>query len=92
MLPKALPDVTGAATDIIVLGRQADTAVAAHWPGHKVLEIDNWTLQLNDNFIQTVIRRQQDVFLASPRKGNMVQTAGKYAGQLTIFARRLALT
>jgi RHS repeat-associated protein len=89
--PKLLPDVTGAADDVIVLGRQADTAVAANWPGHKVLNIDNWTMELNDNFIRTAIKRQQNVYLASPRAGNMIQTAGDFTGQPTIFARELKM-
>jgi hypothetical protein len=67
-----------------------DTAVAENWPGHKVLKINNWHLTRNDNFIATAIKRGQNAYLASPRAGNLVQTAGRYVGQPTIFARELA--
>jgi hypothetical protein len=86
---KALPSITGAADDVIVLGRQVDTAVAQNWPGHKVLSIDNWTLARNDNFIATAIERGQNAYLASPMAGNLVQQAGRYAGQPTVFAREI---
>ena len=33
---------------IAVIGRQWDTAVAKDWPGHKVLDIPDWSLAKND--------------------------------------------
>lgn len=75
--------------DTVVLGRQPDTAVAADWDGHVVLQSDNWSMSLNDNFIQSTIDYQRPVYLASQIDGNMIQEAGDYAGQPTIFAREL---
>jgi hypothetical protein len=72
-----------------VIGRQADTAVAASWEGHVVLDTPKWSLQLNDEFIQGAIEQGRKIYLASPTTGNLVQRTGQFAGQPTIFAREL---
>lgn len=77
--------------DTVVLGRLDDTAVAVDWPEHVVLQTDDWSLALNDEFIRGTIDYQRPVYLASPIEGNMVQTGGNYAGQPTIYARELSM-
>jgi hypothetical protein len=72
-----------------VLGRQVDTAVAKGWDGHVVLDTPKWSLELNDAFIQGAIDQGRTIYLASPTTGNLVQTAGQFAGQPTIYAREL---
>jgi hypothetical protein len=79
----------GNADDVVVLGRQADTAVAKGWDGHVVLDTPNWSLELNDAFIQGAIDQGRKIYLASPTTGNLVQTTGQFAGQPTVFAREL---
>jgi RHS repeat-associated protein len=79
----------GNSDDVVVLGRQPDTAVAEGWDGHVVLNTPKWSLELNDEFIQGAIEQRRLIYLASPTKGNLVQTSGQYAGQPTIFAREL---
>ena len=75
--------------DTVVLGRQADTAIANGWDGHVVLNTDRWSLELNDEFVRGTIDYQRPVYLASPIEGNMIQTSGSYANQPTIYAREL---
>ncbi|MFC7623801.1 DUF6531 domain-containing protein [Microlunatus sp. GCM10028923] len=77
--------------DTVVLGRLDDTAVAADWEDHVVLQTDNWSPELNDEFINATIDYQRPVYLASPIEGNMIQTQGPYAGQPTIFQRELEM-
>ena len=38
-----------------------------------------------------LITQQRTVYLASPLEGNLIQAAGQYAGQPTIFARELEM-
>lgn len=71
------------------IGRQADTAVAKGWKGHVALDASDWSLELNDAFIAAAIKQQRHVYLASPLKGNLVQTSGRFAGQPTVYAREL---
>ncbi len=80
----------GAAEEVRVIGRQADTAVAQNWPGHRVLNDPNWTLARNDAWIAEGIANRQAFYMASPRAGNMVQASGRFAGQPTVYARELA--
>ncbi len=75
--------------DVVVLGRQADTAAFMGKNGNVVLNTPNWTLELNDAFIAETIRQGRTVRLASSLDGNLVQTTGTYAGQPTVFAREL---
>ena len=79
----------GADGDVVVLGRQVDTAVAQNWPGHVVLNTPNWSLEVNDAFMSETIAQGRAAYLATPLEGNLVQTAGQYAGQPTIYAREL---
>jgi len=82
-------ELLGNADDVVVLGRQADTAIAKGWDGHVVLDTPNWSLELNDAFIQGAIDQGRTIYLASPTTGNLVQTAGQFAGQPAIYAREL---
>lgn len=81
----------GNADDVVVLGRQADTAVANGWDGHVVLNTPNWSLELNDTFIRGAIDQGRRVYLASPTKGNLIQTSGPFAGQPTVYPRELQM-
>jgi hypothetical protein len=79
----------GDADDVVVLGRQADTAAAKGWDGHVVLDTPEWSLDLNDEFIRGAIEQQRRIYLASPTKGNLIQTSGKFAGRPSVYAREL---
>jgi len=83
----ALPGLSGAADDIVVLGRQVDTAVAKNWPGHKMLDIQNWTIPRNDAFMQSVIQNKQKVYLGSPQTRSTLWDAKN--NRSTVFAREL---
>jgi hypothetical protein len=76
---------------IKVIGRQHDTAVARDWDGHDVLDVPNWSLDINDNWVRSGIENKQAFYLATPTKNNMIQTTGMYAGEETIYARELRM-
>ncbi|MGH8021735.1 MAG: hypothetical protein ACREIA_26325, partial [Opitutaceae bacterium] len=76
-----------AADDLYVLGRQVDTAVAKPWPGHKILDIPNWTLKKNDAFIQGIIDSRGKVYLGSPQTRATLWDAAN--NRATVFAREL---
>lgn len=76
-------------TDIKVIGRQPDTAVAKDWPGHDVLDIDDWTPAKNAEWVDDGIQNAQDFYTASPETGNLIQTQGPFKGNPTVFAEEL---
>ena len=82
-------EMRAVSTDIKVLGRLEDTAVAKGWSGHDVLDIPNWTPQKNMQWVDEGIANKQPFYTASPQAGNMVQTAGPFKGQPTVFAQEL---
>ncbi|MBK8259018.1 MAG: hypothetical protein IPK82_40960 [Polyangiaceae bacterium] len=64
----AAGDVGRHADDIVVIGRQWDTAVAKDWPGHTVLDLPSgWTLGKNDAFIKDAIDNGKSVYVGSPQ-------------------------
>lgn len=74
-----------AADDVVVIGRQWDTAVAKDWPGHEVLDIADWTIAKNDAWVRDAIDRGAPVYIASPTTpANMWDSA---AGRETVFGR-----
>ncbi len=75
----------------VVLGRQPDTAVAADWPDHVVLQAPDgtWSPEFNDEFIQGAMDYQRPLYLASEPEGNLIQTQGDHIGEPTVFAREL---
>ena len=76
-----------ASKPIAVIGRLPDTAVAADWPGHEVLDIPNWTPEKNDAWVQSVIDRGLDVYVGSnPTPDNLFDTV---AGRQRPFGREL---
>ncbi len=76
-----------AADDVVVIGRQVDTAVAKEWPGHKVLDLPDWTLAKNDAWVKQVIDDQATVYLASPTsKANLFDAV---ANRSTVFGREV---
>jgi RHS repeat-associated protein len=50
---------------IAVIGRQSDTEIAKNWPGHEVLDLPNWSLEKNDEWVRGVIAQKQPVYVAS---------------------------
>jgi RHS repeat-associated protein len=79
--------VSGTVKDIVVIGRQVDTAVAKNWPGHKILDIRDWTIVKNDEFIQSVIQNGQTVYIGSPQTRATLWDAAN--NRPTVFAREL---
>jgi uncharacterized protein RhaS with RHS repeats len=74
-----------ASGDLVTIGRQVDTAVAKDWPGHRVLDIDDWTLGKNDAWVKEAIDQKAPVYLASPpTPGNLFDDV---AGRPTVFGR-----
>jgi hypothetical protein len=90
-LPEEARALLGDADDIVVPGRQSDTAVTIGWEGHVVLNTTRWSLELNDAFIRGAIRQGRHTYLASPTEGNLIQTAGRFAGQPIACARELQM-
>jgi RHS repeat-associated protein len=79
----------GNSAPVKVIGRIWDTAVAKGWAGHEVLDIPNWTLKKNAEWISEGIKAGQNFYMASSYAGNMVQTSGAFKGQPTVFAMEL---
>ena len=73
--------------DIVVLGRQVDTAVAKDWPGHKVLDVPDWSLKTNDDFIRGIIDNRGQVYLGSPQNRSTLWDAKN--NRPTVFVREL---
>lgn len=48
-----------------VLGSRVDTLVAKEWPGHNVLDIPDWTPQKNIKWLDSAMRRGDDIYLAT---------------------------
>jgi len=72
---------------IAVIGRLPDTAVAKNWPGYEVLDLPEWTIARNDQWVQSVIDRKMPVYVGSnPSWGNVWDAA---AGRTTVFGREL---
>ncbi len=86
-VPRALPPGADPSSEIAVVGRQWDTAVARDWPGHEVLDIPSWTLDANDAWVGSVIDRQLPVYVASPEtKFNLFDPIHDRS---TVFGREL---
>jgi hypothetical protein len=51
--------------------RLEDTAVAREWKGHDVLNIPNWSIKKNDEWVADAIKNKQNFYTASPEKGNL---------------------
>lgn len=77
----------GASKDIFVIGRQVDTAVAKSWPGHKVLDISNWTLAKNDAWVKGIIDQRAKVYIGSPETRATLWDAAN--SRSTVFGREL---
>ncbi len=76
-------------TDLKVLGRLDDTAVAKNWKGHDVLDIPDWTMKKNMEWVDQGVQNKQDFYTASPESGNMIQTSGRFKGEPTIYAQEI---
>jgi len=84
---RLLSGVSGSANDIVVIGRQVDTAAADGWAGHKVLNIQNWSIPQNDAFIQAATQQRQTFCLASPINYQTLWNPGR--NSMTVFGREL---
>jgi hypothetical protein len=71
---------------IPVLGRLPDTEVAKDWPGHAVLDLEDWNPAKNKDWIQSIIDQRSPVYIGSPREGNMWDPRRKAP---TVFANEL---
>ena len=69
-------ELLGNPGDTVVLGRQPDTAVAQGWDDHVVLNTDDWTPELNDEFVRGAMDYQRPIYLASEPEGNLVHDRG----------------
>ncbi len=69
-----------------MLGRLEDTKVARDWEGHDVLNISDWTIKKNDQWVEQGIKNKQEFYTASPTKGNLWDKA---ANRETVYAREL---
>jgi hypothetical protein len=74
----------GADDVVYVIGRSFDTAVARDWPGHKILDIPDWTPGKNRAWIQSIIDARAKVYIGSP------QTPGNLLNPVTGRARPFA--
>ena len=83
----ALPGLSGSVDEVVVIGRQVDTAVAKNWTGHNVLDIQNWTIPRNDAFMQSVIQNKQKVYLGTPQTRATLWDAKN--ARPTVFSREL---
>jgi hypothetical protein len=72
--------------DLKVIGRLYDTAAAKEWKGHDVLDIPDWTIKKNMEWIDQGIERRHNFYTASPEAGNMILDSGRFKGQPTIYA------
>jgi RHS repeat-associated protein len=73
--------------EIYVIGRRWDTAVAIHWPGHKILDIKDWSIPKNDEWIQNIMDKKASVYLGSPTTADNLTHA--ISNEPTVFAREL---
>lgn len=69
-----------------VIGRQVDTAVAGEWAEYAILNNPNWTLRVNDAWIQGGIDRRARFYLGSPQ--NNATLKHPIYGE-TVFKREL---
>ena len=91
-LGKFVPGLAAKATansNVKVLGRLADTAVAKEWAGHEVFDIADWPLEKNAQWVASGIEAHQNFYLASPLERNLVQDSGAFKGQPTVYALEL---
>ncbi len=74
---------TAKESDIFVIGRQPDTAVAKNWPGHFVLDLpkEQWSPSVNDAVMGAAIKNKVTFYTASPQTATNVKT--------TIYGREL---
>jgi RHS repeat-associated protein len=72
--------------DIKVIGRLEDTKAARDWEGHDVLNISDWTIKKNDEWVQQGIKNKQEFYTASPERGNLWDAA---ANRETVYGREL---
>jgi RHS repeat-associated protein len=88
----AAPAAARAATPVAerataVIGRLPDTSVARDWAGHEVLDLPDWTLAKNDEWVQSVVDRKMPVYVGSnPTWENLWDVEND---RPTIFAREL---
>lgn len=50
---------------ITVIGSRADTLASKGWPGHNVLDVPTWTAKDNIKWLDSAIRRGDEIYLAT---------------------------
>jgi hypothetical protein len=76
-------------TDLKVIGRIDDTAAAKNWKGHDVLDIPDWTMKKNMEWVDHSIKNKHNFYTASPESGNMILDSGRFKGQPTVYAQEI---
>jgi hypothetical protein len=76
-------------TDLKVIGRLDDTAVAKNWKGHDVFDIPYWTMEKNMEWVDQSIKNKHNFYTASPESGNMILASGRFKGQPTVYAQEI---
>lgn len=70
-----------------VLGRSWDADVAKEWSDHKVLDLKDWNLERNDQWVDSIIEQEGEPYLASPQESNRWDIAND---RQTVYGRELA--
>lgn len=69
-----------------VIGNLPDTMFAGQWPGNTYLDLEAWSLEKNDAYIQTIIDGRGSVYVATPLDDSGWETE---AERPTVFAREI---
>lgn len=86
-LSRRAQDILGQGDDVVVIGRRPDTSVAGEWDGHTILDVDDWSIDLNDAWVSEAINQGRDVYVASPTTQSNLWDAA--AGRETVFGREI---
>ena len=73
--------------DIMVIGRNEDTAIAQYWQNHQILKDPKWSIEVNDVWVKGGIDRRATFYIGSPqRSANLLDVK---LNRPTVFAREL---
>lgn len=83
----SIGNAAGAVTDLKVIGRQVHTSNYIGAPGYDVLNVSNWNMQVNYNWVQEGIMNRQPFFLATEVAPNALRSAE--TGWGTVFSQEI---
>ncbi|MCI0628434.1 MAG: RHS repeat-associated core domain-containing protein, partial [Acidobacteria bacterium] len=73
LLPRVAEKVKQRA--VRVIGRLPDTAVAKNWPGHKILDVAEYSEEINDKWVKEAVENRETIYIGSPlTKDNLTGT------------------